>query len=146
MPSRGMSVLSLNVGKRGISDKDGPAGAPDSDNIAIFGQKLEARTFPGLTLLRIVVLSLRGSRVVYYSQATTKASRVRLTADAKMIRTSLIKTTPDSVRLSTSFAKGCTHVEGLVQESADKASDLLMVNHAKFHTLFNEVGLHSTSV
>lgn len=51
--------------------------------------------------------------------------------------------TPYKVQFSSIHSKGFTHVNGLTQESADKASELLMLNHAKYHTLFNEVGLHS---
>lgn len=48
-----------------------------------------------------------------------------------------------NVQLSALETPGYTHVQGLKQETANKASELLMLNHAKYHTLFNEVGLHS---
>ena len=51
--------------------------------------------------------------------------------------------TPFNIQLSASETPGRTHVDGLSQESADKASELLMLNHAKYHTLFDEVGFHS---
>ncbi|KAF2189042.1 hypothetical protein K469DRAFT_660000 [Zopfia rhizophila CBS 207.26] len=50
---------------------------------------------------------------------------------------------PYNVQLSASETQGNTHVEGLKQESADKASELLMLNHAKYHIVFNDVGLHN---
>lgn len=54
--------------------------------------------------------------------------------------------TPYNVQLSTEHSPGYTHVEGLTRESADTASDLLMLNHAKYHTYFHkQVGLHSES-
>jgi hypothetical protein len=51
--------------------------------------------------------------------------------------------TPYNIQLSASETPGRTHVEELRQESAEKASELLMLNHAKYHTLFDEVGFHS---
>lgn len=47
------------------------------------------------------------------------------------------------VQFSPKHSPGYTHVGSLTDESASKASELLMLNHAKYHTLFNEVGLHS---
>ncbi|KAF2468945.1 uncharacterized protein BDR25DRAFT_230821 [Lindgomyces ingoldianus] len=51
-----------------------------------------------------------------------------------------------NVQLSATKTPGFTHVEGLKQESAEIVSDLLMLNNAKYHTLFNEVGLHNHMV
>lgn len=34
-------------------------------------------------------------------------------------------------------------MDGLTQESADRTSELLMVNHVRYHTLFDAVGFHS---
>ncbi|KAF2264728.1 hypothetical protein CC78DRAFT_553292 [Lojkania enalia] len=53
------------------------------------------------------------------------------------------KATPYNIQLSPTSTQGFTHVNILTQESADKVSDLLMLNHAKYHTYFNEVGLHN---
>ncbi|KAF2009071.1 hypothetical protein BU24DRAFT_90151 [Aaosphaeria arxii CBS 175.79] len=50
---------------------------------------------------------------------------------------------PYNVYLDAKKTPGFTHVKDLQQESADKASELLMLNHAKYHTLFNDVGLHN---
>ncbi|KAF2705854.1 hypothetical protein K504DRAFT_439131 [Pleomassaria siparia CBS 279.74] len=48
-----------------------------------------------------------------------------------------------NIQLSATSTTGHTHVEGLSQETADKVSELLMLNHEKYHTFFNEVGLHN---
>jgi hypothetical protein len=52
---------------------------------------------------------------------------------------------PYNIQLSPKSTPGHTQVEKLYQASADKASQLLMLNHEKYHTLFNDVGLHSKS-
>ncbi|KAH7139061.1 hypothetical protein B0J11DRAFT_34197 [Dendryphion nanum] len=48
-----------------------------------------------------------------------------------------------NVQFDVKKSPGLTHVEGLKAESAEKASELLMLNHAKYHTYFNEFGLHN---
>jgi hypothetical protein len=48
-----------------------------------------------------------------------------------------------NIQLSASGTPGRTHVEGVTQESADRASELLMLNNARYHTLFDAVGFHS---
>ncbi len=50
-----------------------------------------------------------------------------------------------NIQLSPDATPGATHVEGLTQDSADKTSELLMVNHARYHTLYDAVGFHSKS-
>ncbi|OCL15442.1 hypothetical protein AOQ84DRAFT_419307 [Glonium stellatum] len=47
------------------------------------------------------------------------------------------------ISLSPSQNARGVRVTGLTQESADKASTLLMQNHAKYHVYFNEAGLHN---
>jgi hypothetical protein len=56
-----------------------------------------------------------------------------------------IEATPYNIHISALDTPGYTHVDELKQESADMTSELLMVNHAKFHTLFDFVGFHSKS-
>ncbi|GMF81532.1 unnamed protein product [Aspergillus oryzae] len=52
--------------------------------------------------------------------------------------------TPWNIQLSATDTPGFTHVEKLEQRSADRASDLVMNNHSKFHTFHDEiVGFHS---
>lgn len=53
------------------------------------------------------------------------------------------KATPYNIQISASETHGRTHVDALTQESAEKVSELLMLNHAKYHTLFDFVGFHS---
>ena len=53
------------------------------------------------------------------------------------------KATPFNIQISASETPGRTHVNALTQESAEKVSELLMLNHAKYHTLFDFVGFHS---
>lgn len=50
---------------------------------------------------------------------------------------------PYNIQLSPEDTPGNTHVKVLTQESADKVSELLMVNHVRYHTLFDAVGFHS---
>lgn len=50
---------------------------------------------------------------------------------------------PYNIQLSPDDAPGTIHVEGLTQDSADRTSELLMVNHVRYHTLFDAVGFHS---
>ncbi|KKK21810.1 hypothetical protein P175DRAFT_0544167 [Aspergillus ochraceoroseus IBT 24754] len=54
--------------------------------------------------------------------------------------------TPYNIQLSASDTPGRTHVEGLTQESADRVSELLMINYARYHTLFDAVGFHNHTV
>ncbi|KAF2187548.1 hypothetical protein K469DRAFT_569451 [Zopfia rhizophila CBS 207.26] len=54
--------------------------------------------------------------------------------------------TPYNIHFDVEKSEGHTHVEGLKKESAEKVSELLMLNHAKYHTLFNEAGLHNQIV
>ena len=62
----------------------------------------------------------------------------------KNLATASSEASPYNIQLSSFGTPGKTHVEGLEQESAIKASELLMLNHAKYHTLFNMIGgLHS---
>lgn len=51
--------------------------------------------------------------------------------------------TPYEIKLSPEKTPGTTHIPNLKQESADKISSLLMLNHKSYHTLFNDIGLHS---
>ncbi|KAE8324396.1 oxidoreductase AflY [Aspergillus sergii] len=52
--------------------------------------------------------------------------------------------TPWNIQLSATDTPGFTHVENLEQRSADRASDLVMNNHSKFHTFHDEiVGFHN---
>jgi hypothetical protein len=51
--------------------------------------------------------------------------------------------TPFNIQISPSDTPGRTHVDALSKESAEKVSELLMLNHAKYHTLFDFVGFHS---
>ncbi|KAL4917425.1 hypothetical protein BDW62DRAFT_201857 [Aspergillus aurantiobrunneus] len=64
--------------------------------------------------------------------------------------TPLGPTTPQSsaynIQLSAAKTPGNTHVEGLTQESADRVSELLMINYARYHTLFDAVGFHNHTV
>lgn len=53
------------------------------------------------------------------------------------------KASPFNIHISASDTPGRTHVDDLRKESAEKVSDLLMLNHAKYHTLFDFVGFHS---
>lgn len=53
--------------------------------------------------------------------------------------------TPYNVRFSVEDSPGHMHVQNLQEESANKVSELLMTNHAKYHNIFNNVGLHSKS-
>ncbi|KAL4945005.1 hypothetical protein BDV06DRAFT_219813 [Aspergillus oleicola] len=59
-------------------------------------------------------------------------------------------TTPESspynIHLSATETPGNTHVEGLTQESADCVSELLMINYARYHTLYDAVGFHNHTV
>ena len=56
-------------------------------------------------------------------------------------------TTPESspynIHLSATETPGDTHVDGLTQGSADRVSELLMINYARYHTLYDAVGFHS---
>ncbi|KAF2736550.1 hypothetical protein EJ04DRAFT_562408 [Polyplosphaeria fusca] len=61
----------------------------------------------------------------------------------RVIEEGVGKATSYSIFLSPERSSGYTHVAGLKQENADKASELLMLNHAKYHTLFDEVGFHN---
>lgn len=54
------------------------------------------------------------------------------------------KASPFNIQISASETPGRTHVDDLRKESAEKVSELLMLNHAKYHTLFDFVGFHST--
>ncbi|KAE8343376.1 hypothetical protein BDV24DRAFT_149648 [Aspergillus arachidicola] len=52
--------------------------------------------------------------------------------------------TPWNIQLSATDTPGFIHVENLEQRSADRASDLVMNNHSKFHTFHDEiVGFHN---
>ncbi|KAB8219477.1 hypothetical protein BDV33DRAFT_231532 [Aspergillus novoparasiticus] len=52
--------------------------------------------------------------------------------------------TPWNIQLSATDTTGFTHVKKLEQRSADRASDLVMNNHSKFHTFHDEiVGFHN---
>ncbi|KAK4669952.1 uncharacterized protein QC763_207450 [Podospora pseudopauciseta] len=53
---------------------------------------------------------------------------------------------PYNIQLSPEDTPGNTHVKVLTQESADKVSELLMVNHVRYHTLFDAVGFHNHTV
>lgn len=53
------------------------------------------------------------------------------------------KATPYNIQISASETPGRTHADALTQESAERVSELLMLNHAKYHTLFDFVGFHS---
>ena len=53
------------------------------------------------------------------------------------------KATPYNIQISASETPGRTHADPLTQESAERVSELLMLNHAKYHTLFDFVGFHS---
>lgn len=48
-----------------------------------------------------------------------------------------------NIQLSPGETPGRIHVQTLAQDSADRASELLMVNHVRYHTLFDAVGFHS---
>ena len=50
---------------------------------------------------------------------------------------------PYNVQLSAQSSPGNVHVEDLKEESANKASELLMLNHAKYHNMFHDAGFHS---
>ncbi len=52
-------------------------------------------------------------------------------------------TATNSIHVSADAAPGYTHAEGLTDESASRASELLTINHGLYHTRFNG-GLHST--
>lgn len=75
---------------------------------------------------------------------TIQPARIPSTKHTKMSKPSPKRATPYTIHISASESPGHTHVDGLSQESADKASELLMQNHSKYHILFNDVGLHST--
>ncbi|KJK60766.1 Protein of unknown function DUF4243 [Aspergillus parasiticus SU-1] len=52
--------------------------------------------------------------------------------------------TPWNIQLSATDTPGFTHVGNLERRSADRASDLVMNNHSKFHTFHDEiVGFHN---
>ncbi|KAL2819630.1 hypothetical protein BDW59DRAFT_151302 [Aspergillus cavernicola] len=53
---------------------------------------------------------------------------------------------PFNIQLSATETPGQTHVDGLTQESADRVSELLMINYARYHTLFDAVGFHNHTV
>jgi hypothetical protein len=53
------------------------------------------------------------------------------------------QSSPYNIQLSADETPGDTHVEGLTQQSADRVSELLMINYARYHTLFDAVGFHS---
>ncbi|KAL3430658.1 hypothetical protein BDV09DRAFT_189045 [Aspergillus tetrazonus] len=53
---------------------------------------------------------------------------------------------PYNIQLSADGTPGNTHVEGLMQQSADRVSELLMINYARYHTLFDAVGFHNHTV
>ncbi|KAL2131433.1 hypothetical protein VTI74DRAFT_5123 [Chaetomium olivicolor] len=50
---------------------------------------------------------------------------------------------PYNIQLSPDDTPGRTHASKLTQDSADRASELLMVNHVRYHTLFDAVGFHN---
>jgi len=50
---------------------------------------------------------------------------------------------PYNIQLSAVHTPGNTHVDGLTQESADRTSEFLLVNHVRYHSLYNEIGFHS---
>ncbi|KAL3458171.1 hypothetical protein BJX64DRAFT_228063 [Aspergillus heterothallicus] len=56
------------------------------------------------------------------------------------------QSSPYNIQLSATETPGHTHVDGLTQESADRASELLMLNNARYHTLFDIVGFHNHTV
>lgn len=60
-----------------------------------------------------------------------------------MMRSIPAEISPYNIQLSPDETPGRTHVKGLAQESADRTSELLMVNHVRYHTLFDAVGFHS---
>ncbi|OJI99511.1 hypothetical protein ASPVEDRAFT_126175 [Aspergillus versicolor CBS 583.65] len=51
-----------------------------------------------------------------------------------------------NIQLSASETPGNTHVDGLTQASADRVSELLMINYARYHTLYAAVGFHNHTV
>ena len=65
---------------------------------------------------------------------------VSFTKDAHLKQ---LMATPYNVHFDVTKSPGRTHSNNLRPESAEKASELLMLNHAKYHTYFNEFGLHS---
>ncbi|KAL2850275.1 hypothetical protein BJY01DRAFT_261727 [Aspergillus pseudoustus] len=56
------------------------------------------------------------------------------------------KSSPYNIQLSATETPGQTNVGGLTQESADRVSELLMLNYARYHTLFDVVGFHNHTV
>lgn len=50
-----------------------------------------------------------------------------------------------NIQLSAAETPGNTQVNGLTQASADRVSELLMINYARYHTLYAAVGFHSKS-
>ncbi|KAL6237510.1 hypothetical protein BDW75DRAFT_238297 [Aspergillus navahoensis] len=56
------------------------------------------------------------------------------------------QSSPYNIQLSAEETPGSTHVEGLTQQSADCVSELLMINYARYHTLFDAVGFHNHTV
>ncbi|RMJ28751.1 hypothetical protein PHISP_00396 [Aspergillus sp. HF37] len=51
-----------------------------------------------------------------------------------------------NIQLSASDTPGRTYFDGVTQESADRASELLMLNNVRYHTLFDAVGFHNHTV
>lgn len=56
------------------------------------------------------------------------------------------KIAPFNIQLSAQETPGRFHVKDVTQDSAERTAELLMVNHARYHTLFDEVGFHSKQV
>ncbi|KAL4898964.1 hypothetical protein BDW74DRAFT_184241 [Aspergillus multicolor] len=56
------------------------------------------------------------------------------------------QSSPYNIQLSAAETPGATHVSGLTQQSADRVSELLMINYARYHTLFDAVGFHNHTV
>ncbi|KAL4865123.1 hypothetical protein BDV12DRAFT_188379 [Aspergillus spectabilis] len=56
------------------------------------------------------------------------------------------QSSPYNIQLSAAETPGETHMDDLTQESADRVSDLLMINYARYHTLFDAVGFHNHTV
>ncbi|KAH6989914.1 hypothetical protein EDB80DRAFT_689506 [Ilyonectria destructans] len=51
--------------------------------------------------------------------------------------------TPYNIHFDVDESQGDLHVGDLTKESAERVSDLLILNHVKFHTMFSEAGLHN---
>lgn len=50
-----------------------------------------------------------------------------------------------NIQLTPDVNAGRVQAGELTKESADKTSELLMVNHVRYHTLFDYVGFHSAA-